>query len=95
MKDYQRQAMEKCEALGLHPKSDPMGDDHHTDAPMLERDKAIGDALAYFLGGLFVDTDERYFYHEMTSIDVWSRVARALRIHGLAISDEQPAQRED
>ena len=43
-------AMQKCLQLGLRPAVDPMGDDHHTDAPMADEDRAIGDALAYFLG---------------------------------------------
>ena len=85
LKDYQREAFAKCEALGLRPLVDPLHDDHHTDRPLTSADQEIGDALAYFLGTLFSDVDERYFYHERTSVDEWSRIARALRIHGLKI----------
>lgn len=80
--------------LGLHPADDPMGDDHHTDAPFVPQDDDSAE-LAYWLGGLFIDKEcnpdkphrETYFYNEMTSFDVWKRVARALRIHGLKIVD--------
>lgn len=81
---------ERCEPLGLHPLHDPLGDDHHTDTPFLEEDKRVGEALAYFLGTLFADVEgehSRYWYHQRTSIDEWSRVARALRVHGLRITN--------
>lgn len=86
-----RQAMVR---LKLHPTERPMGDDHHTDAPFEPHDNDVAE-LAYWLGGLFIDKEsdpdqpmrESYFYNEMTSIDVWLRVARALRIHGLKIVD--------
>lgn len=86
---YVREAQAKCEVFGLHPKHDPMGDDHHTDAPFSSEDREIGDALAWFLGGLFIDVEDRpnYMHQEMTSVDVWTRVARALRVHGLCIAD--------
>lgn len=76
--------------LGLHPLHDPLGYGHHTDIPFVEEDKQIGDALAYFLGSLFADVegeDSRYWYYERTSVNEWSRVVRALRVHGLAIVD--------
>lgn len=91
---YDGPAMKKCYALGLSPDPCPMGDDHHTDAPFSEEDKKLGDALAYFLGTLFADVDDehsKYWDHERTSIDEWSRVARALRIHGLAITNAEPS----
>lgn len=75
---------------GLHPIVDPMGDDHHTDAPLTCVDRVLGDKLAYFLGGIFCDVShlgQEYFYRRMTSVDVWQRVVRALRIHGLKIVD--------
>lgn len=97
--EYDGPALAKCHSLGLHPAFAPMGEDHHTDTPLSDEDKRVGDALAYFLGGLFVDKEdimdpnrphkESYFYNEMTSVDAWSRVARALRIHGLKIADRQ------
>lgn len=88
MDQYIRAAMEKCAGLGLHPAHDPMGDDHHTDAPFTTEDERIGDALAWFLGTLFADVDSfTYWYKKRTSVDEWKRVARALRVHGLMISD--------
>lgn len=84
------EAMAQCDSLGLHPLYDPMGDEHHTDAPFSDEDKKLGDALAYFLGTLFADVQgehSRYWYYDRTSVDEWSRVARALRIHGLRFAD--------
>jgi hypothetical protein len=80
-------ALAKCRRFGFDPIHAPMGDDHHTSAPLSEEDKEIGQAIAFFLGGLFIDVegDPDYFYRKMTSNDAWGRVARALRIHGLKI----------
>lgn len=80
----------------LNPIHRPMGNSHHTDAPFTEDDKATGHELAYSLGTLFADVQcqgdgkggvvhSRYWYYERTSVDEWSRVVRALRIHGLKI----------
>ena len=83
-----RQAMAK---LGLHPIEEVA--DHHTDAPFVAMDHDVAE-LAYWLGGLFIDKEfydpttpikDTYWYNEMSSLDVWARVARALRIHGLKI----------
>ena len=85
-----RQAMTK---LGLRPIENPMGDDHHTDAEFTPGDHEVAE-LAYWLGGLFIDKEcydpqtplkDTYWYNEMSSLDVWARVARALRLHGLKI----------
>jgi hypothetical protein len=84
---YEAAALEKCRSLGLRPLPNA---DHHTDAQFLESDRQIGEALAYFLGTLFADVDgknSRYWYHERTSVDEWMRVARALRMHGLTITN--------
>lgn len=86
-----RQAMAKH---NLHPLECPTGEDHHTDKPFTEADDELAE-LAYWLGGLFIDKQcspetahkNTYWYREMTSLDVWRRVARALRIHGLKIVD--------
>lgn len=85
--EYDGPALRKCEVLGLHPLPFPAGETHHTEVPLTDEDRKIGDALAYFLGKLFEDDSYRYFYYEMTSVDVWTRVARALRFHGLKIAD--------
>jgi hypothetical protein len=87
--EYDGPALERCAALGLHPKPFPLADYHHTDMPFSNDDEKIGDALAYFLGTMYSDVshDMDYWYHRRTSIDEWRRVARALRIHGLRIAD--------
>jgi hypothetical protein len=84
------EAFARCRQLGLHPADHPLGDSHHTEVPYSNEDKEIGNALAYFLGTLFSDVDgkdSRYWYYERTSVDEWTRVARALRVHGLSIAD--------
>ena len=85
-------ALNDCHLLGFHPKRYPNGDDHHTAMPFNDEDERIVNAIAYFLGSLFSDIEgesPRYWYHERTSVDEWRRVARALRIHGLRITDEK------
>jgi hypothetical protein len=87
--ELQKAQMAKMERLGLHPFRYPMGDVHHTDVPFSDSDEEYGE-VAWYLGGLFIDkefTSPCYFHYEMTSKDVWTRVARALRIHGLKIVD--------
>ena len=93
MSDAEIKACAAMAKHGLSPIDDPLGDNHHTDAPFTQDDMEIGE-LAYWLGGIFVDKEgmdpdrpyrDSYFYKEMTSVDVWARVARALRIHGLKI----------
>ena len=74
-----------CTALGVHPKYEPIGPDHHYDAPMTEGDRETGAALAAFLGDLFGDVYSDPIH--MTPAETWASVARALRIHGLQISD--------
>jgi len=85
-----RQAMAKHD---LSPIENPRGEDHHTDAEFTPEDREIAE-LAYWLGGLFIDKEnypygtpieKTYWYNEMTSLDIWARVARALRLHGLKI----------
>jgi hypothetical protein len=75
----------------INPLDHPLGDGHHTEMPFTQEDRAIGDRLAHFLGTLFADVggkNSRYWYYERTSVDEWSRVVRALRIHGLCIVDD-------
>lgn len=77
----------------LNPIKNPNGDQHHTEIGIEPADVRLGNALARVLGGLFVDKEndpdrphkESYFHREMTSRDIWTRVARALRFHGLEI----------
>jgi hypothetical protein len=87
MSDKDHEVMDRLNRFGLHPIPHPLGDEHHTDRPFTEEDKAIGDTLSYFLGTMYSDVGARYFHFERTSVDEWTRVARALRIHGLAIAD--------
>lgn len=93
MRDLEKTAYAAMKKHSLRPIDSPMGDDHHTDAPFTREDEEVAE-LAYWLGGLFIDVQnqnpdspyrESYFYKEMTSVDIWKRVARALRIHDLKI----------
>ena len=93
-------ALDDLNSLGLHPIPEPCGDLHHTDEPITAEDAALGGSIAFFLGGLFCDLEDdmfedsarlaKYFTCDMTSVDIWSRVARALRVHGLCITDAMP-----
>jgi hypothetical protein len=78
--------------MKLHPIRDPLGDcAHHTDVPMTAEDRSAGDLLARNLGTLFADHQQPcscWFYTGMTT-EEWSRVVRALRIHGLRIVDQE------
>jgi hypothetical protein len=66
----------------LHPWERPDNDPlHHTDEPFTKEDQAIGDTLGGVLGTLFPDYDS----YGCSSVELWSRIARALRIHGLEI----------
>lgn len=79
------------------PRPRKTGELHHTGIDFELDDALIGNALAIEIGGLFVDKGcnpdrphrESYFYREMTSIDIWTRVARALRFHGLQIINKE------
>lgn len=90
--ELEREARAAMAKHGLRPIEDQMGEDHHTDAPFVKADAELAE-LAYWLGGLFIDVradpekplKDSYYYKEMTSLDVWKRVARALRVHGLMI----------
>lgn len=82
---------------GLRPV-EPFGDCHHTEIQFVPEDHEIGE-LAFWLGGLFIDKEnydpnmpvkDTYWYKEMSSQDIWTRVARALRVHGLKIVNAKP-----
>src|ERR1700692_2058412 len=72
-------------ATGLPPIESPHGPDHHTEMRMVPADVQIGHVLAYFLGKIFADEDDDPA--NMSSFDVWSRIARGLRVHGLRVAD--------
>ena len=78
---------------GLRPLDGPWEGMHHTDVNFTKEDREVG-CLAYWLGDLFLDKEnddpdtklkETYWYKEMNPLDTWTRVARALRLHGLKI----------
>jgi hypothetical protein len=75
---------------GIHPLDDPLGDSHHSDdEPLTDEDRDIG-RVAWYLGKLFSEEEfgnPKYMNGVMTSVSLWEKVARALRIHGLAIRD--------
>ena len=84
---------EKPTYKDLAPLDYPLGDDHHTDVPFTTDDDALGHLLGWYLGGLFIDVEDKgngWFYHTNTSFETWRRVARALRIHGLTIANRPP-----
>lgn len=87
----EKSEIKRLDRIGLHPIEEPLGrDGHHTEVPITAEDREIASALAYILGSLFADIEGEqslYKYREMSAVDEWSRVARALRIHGLSISD--------
>ncbi len=87
----ERDALTRCIVVDIHPAIAPLGEGHHTEVMLSDRDREIGDALGYFLGTLFADIPsddrERFFNRELTSVQEWARVARALRIHKLKIVD--------
>ena len=105
--DLDKEAINKCKVLGFSPKVRPLGKGgHHSDMPILKQDKVAGEALAYFLGTMWNDISDsmtynwkedlcQYWYFKRTSVDEWSRVARALRIHGLCIRNIELETKEE
>lgn len=95
--DHARAAVAKHD---LRPIENPAGNDHHTDTAFTREDEEVAE-LAFWLGGLFVDVQgndphaplkESFWYKDMTSLDTWKRVARALRVHGLKIANREDRQ---
>ncbi len=91
MSDIEKEARAAFAKHGLNPHEPT--DDHHTEAEITEEDREFGE-IAFCLGGLFIDKQDidpatplkdTYWWKEMSSLDQWTRVARALRIHGLKI----------
>jgi len=52
---------------------------HYTDLPFEEADKALGDHLAETIGDTFIDMED------LTPVEQWTWIAKALRVHGLKI----------
>jgi hypothetical protein len=85
---YGDRVREAHKKLGLNPYDDPLGSAHHTGEDFTPEDNEIAHLLGCFLGDFLVDITEDGDYSgigKLSSIDLWSRVARALRIHGLTI----------
>ena len=81
----------KLPQVGINPVSHPLGENgFHTEKPFLESDRKIGEVCGWYMGDIFSDIDHHsdFMYREMTSQDTWTRIARALRIHGLKIVDD-------
>jgi hypothetical protein len=86
------------------PLDCPLGECHHCDVPLTPEDVALGSHLAKSMGTLYGDVGElsrnkkaaygRFFYYISTPRNEWARVARALRIHGLAIVTAKTAAQE-
>lgn len=51
---------------------------HHSTVPLTSEDRYAGQVIAWFLGDLF-------FPEDASPVQQWSRVTRALRIHGMKI----------
>ena len=80
MNQHLQQVLARLDKIGLHPLVEPTEVDHHSDAPLLTKDKMLGDVLSFIMGDLFIDNNT-------SPIEQWATVAKALRIHGLQISD--------
>ena len=85
-----KKARDRYEPTGIHPINSPLCSGHHTEVPFSDDDKMLGDVLGWYMGGLFIDVedDPQFMDKRMTSQDTWTRVARALRIHGLRLVDD-------
>lgn len=70
-----------CEDIGILPLRNPCGDGNHTDEPLRDEDVKVAEVVSHFVGDLFVD------FHTMSPLEQWQVVARALRVHGLKISN--------
>ena len=66
----------------LKPKSlDELGIDTADDIPLSDEDREVGHALAYAIGDTFLGP--------MTPLHQWSVIAKALRVHGLQITNRE------
>lgn len=72
-------------------------DMHHCDESFSADDQLLGQRLAFYMGTMLNDigphTKENvwdWFYRRRTSREEWTRVARALRWHGLRIVSSEP-----
>jgi hypothetical protein len=84
--DADLKVWKRLERFGLkqRPLHDPLGDNHHTDMPFLPEDIALADDLAWFMGtiGWLPRSEE-------SSVEQWRRVVRALRHHGLKLTNRR------
>lgn len=98
----EREARAAMKKHRLRPIKEPLGLDGHTDAKFTQSDRELGE-LSYWAGDLFTDkrnyppdtpVRDTYWHNEMTSFDLWMRIARAIRVHGLKIVDAEPEVRK-
>lgn len=80
------QVWERLKVFGLRkrPLHDPLGDSHHTDMPFTDEDIKLADDLAWFMGTMGWPE---------SSVEQWRRVVRALRWHGLRLTNARGARR--
>ena len=85
---------ERLEKFGLHkrPLHSPLGDVHHCDVDLIPEDVELGELLAWFMGTLSNGRPRHpqcYCHNSLTSVEEWSRVVRAIRIHGMKLSNRR------
>ncbi len=76
----------------IHPLDDPFGAAHHTDYQPTPEDIALGRLLGRYLGDFLMGEIDSALLLPAdigSSVDLWTRVARALRSHGLKIVDRE------
>jgi len=57
------------------------GDSHFNDFALTQEDRDIGEELAEAIGDTFI------CFEDLTPLQQWIRIAKALRIHGLQIKE--------
>lgn len=75
-----RELWKRLERFGLRerPLHRPLGPMHHREMPFTEEDKQLGDDLAWFMGTLGWPE---------APVEQWRRVVKALRYHGIKITN--------
>lgn len=78
--EQDRAVWERLKTFGLRnrPLHDPLADDHHTEMPFTEADRMLGQDLSWFMGTLGWPE---------SSVEQWMRVVRALRCHGIRLTN--------
>jgi hypothetical protein len=60
-----------------------LGDQHFSDFPTTREDERLGDQISYVIGDTFLN------FMETTPKDQWVHIAKALRVHGLRIVEQE------